>query len=700
MMLTLYAGAKNPVPWAIHDNPWEEVVACLREILTLPPPTPILREDGTRDLESEKVQLPAFAPHRLTKPHRNASNVAAVTHLVLDLDRCDADALATRIETLGIAAFVYASPSDNADSAERRIRIVAPITREIAPAECADTRFRFAELLGIEPGQGVEGASDAARLFFIGGLEGTQAREHRVFEGAPIDVDTLPALQRAWKGVTPKPSVAPPAPSEHERHPTIEAALAAIRGALGPWQNYQGSKWHLCGALGGLMRKAQCYSEADCAALIRAWLPSNEPSVNVENGVAWACGAWNTSSDQVSGQKALRELVGDEIGALLERTVMFPWIARRETPPTLEAKPAPTPAPEQEFATLQAVDLAIPPPPLRYVIPDLELAPGKVSALQGFAYTSKTPFALMEAICVAAGVEFLNMRTVQCPVAYIDFEPSILTQERAVRIMAGLRLRAAEIPLHYFKAAPLSASMLDELRRLHTQLGIGMMVIDTYSSALPEGNNFNDSTFRQWATALGAYSDETDVVVQLLLHDTKGAGENAGIRGISGHGSLAGALQSAVKLTRPNDDDATLVRVSCARATRKGFDAFDVRWSDEPCEGAPDGVALVAKRTEAAPAAKKTTRAAKSDDANERARVRSAGAAIMPKIARGTWTIRSELVRLGGEGVKYGNLALQRLMTAGLLDYRAGSYAPTDKGINATEIEIMTALGGVAGFQR
>lgn len=126
--------------------------------------------------EAQKERLLAFAPHRLAVPHRLAQNVEAVTFLVIDVDVLpDVDALVARITHLGIDALMYASPSDVPDA--RRVRIVAPCSREITPAECRATRYAFAEMLGLEPGQGVEGAHEAAKLFFIGRLHDTPERE-------------------------------------------------------------------------------------------------------------------------------------------------------------------------------------------------------------------------------------------------------------------------------------------------------------------------------------------------------------------------------------------------------------------------------------------------------------------------------------------------------------------------------------------
>jgi hypothetical protein len=55
--------------------------------------------------------------------------------------------------------------------------VVAPVSKPIPPELCQRTRYGFAEALGLVPGQGVEGAHEAAKLFFCGRLHGTPPRQ-------------------------------------------------------------------------------------------------------------------------------------------------------------------------------------------------------------------------------------------------------------------------------------------------------------------------------------------------------------------------------------------------------------------------------------------------------------------------------------------------------------------------------------------
>lgn len=191
MHLTLYRGARQPVPLRQDDfDSWAEVVEALEDIVQREAPKPTASDLAYAHgdaREAQKLGLLAFAPHRLRTPYRKLENVIEVTLMVIDVDRCNADALAERITELGIAAYMYASPSDNPldrDPDARRVRVVAPVSRSIAVDECRATRLAFAEALGLAPGCGVEGAIDAAKLFFCGRFNGAPPRQTWIFPGA------------------------------------------------------------------------------------------------------------------------------------------------------------------------------------------------------------------------------------------------------------------------------------------------------------------------------------------------------------------------------------------------------------------------------------------------------------------------------------------------------------------------------------
>ncbi len=185
--VSIYRGARAPTPIAREDfESWTALADMLEAEATTA--TPDCLESA--EPEEQKLALLAWAPHRLADtchfgtacdcgggPHRLLRNVLEVTCLVLDVDKCaDVETLVARVRTASPAAgLVYESPSSTDDAP--RVRIVAPASRALIPEECRPSRFRFAEACGLVPGQGVEGAIDAAKLFFIGRLHGTRERK-------------------------------------------------------------------------------------------------------------------------------------------------------------------------------------------------------------------------------------------------------------------------------------------------------------------------------------------------------------------------------------------------------------------------------------------------------------------------------------------------------------------------------------------
>jgi hypothetical protein len=677
MDLTLYRGI-SPDPHPVQVD-WDELCG---EIALL-----CAEESEVAD----KRDLPAIGPYRLREgAARSAAAVEEMASLaVLDLDHdVDVPALLARLE--GVDGVVYATPGDTPES--RRVRVVVRLDSAHAPSDAGRVRAALAAQLGVAHAHDLS-CGNADRIYFAGRLAGTPPREVWRTLGSPLSVAGLLAA-------APEPSVrqAAPAPAPCAAPGLApRVAMRAVCAALGDWTEWPGSKHRLCGALGGVLRRAG-WATSECEALLRAWLPTADPHVDVAAGVRYALGAW-TRVD-CSGLPALAAVIGAERAALLEHAALLPWRARREAHyPDADTTFARSDPP----ALLRIVDRSVLPPALDWVVPALDLAPGKISAIQGRAFAGKTPYALLLAICVAAGVPFLGSSVRQGPVLYLDHEGGVLTQIREARLCAGLGLSRSGVPLTLAEADSLSAPLLDEIERVIRERRCVLALVDTYSSAIPPGDRgFNDSSFREWATALGRVSRRTGACVVALLHESKASATAGTLAGISGHGGLAGAVQAAIALSRPDECDANRIEVRCARSARRGFAAHEIRWSDTPCADAPEGEALVCERLASEPR-EEPAPSAPTDALRERSaamRAREAGERIMRHADRDRWVRDTELVRLSGASARAGSAAVAALLDAGMLERRAGLYRVTEAGASAPADMVSAALGAQCGYTR
>jgi hypothetical protein len=681
--LTVYAGARSTTPHDQTETAWPELG---NEIVAL------CRDESAA---TDKRDLPAFGLYKLKQgTTRAAANVLTMSRvIVLDLDGVAIEPLRARLRELGLAAIVHGSPSDD-PAGVRKARAYVLADREHLPSEAGAMRRGLAALLGVAHD---ESCSNADRLWFCGRMAGTLPRYCERFEGRSVVLAELPAVapaSAAALAAAPVASAAAPvasAAAPDRIDPAYDAASWAVLGALGSWRDYDGRKHAICGAIGGLVRKTPGWTRERLEQLVRAWLPAEEPSVDVAAGVAWSVAAFDKPAEEVSGTESLAAVVGQRCACAIEQALMLPYRARQEGP--REASGADTGG-ANGYSIIVDSDWRNP-QPLVYVVPALELAPGKVSVVQGFAYTSKTPFALLLAVCVAAGRPFLGCAVEQRRVAYLDHEGGLLTRERAMRICRGLGVDVDALPLHLFTpTAQFSIDYLEELERFVREHDVGMLALDTYASAFPAGDGgFNESAFRCWADALGRLSAATGCLIVVLIHETKTARGQEGVRGISGHGSLAGAVQAAISLERADEAKPNEITVRCARATRRGFEPFVVRWTDG------DGDALIATRVGANASATAKGQSIAVRNRATAANVREAGEAIM-RSAPAVMTSRKELTERGGCGRNAGLLAIMRLVKAGLLQECGEHYQMTDGGRAAGAVEIALALGFIAGYQR
>lgn len=586
-IVTIYRGARDTAPVDVADLPWPEVARALAATANEPPGAP-----ADASAEEQKKSLIAFAPHALAPGATRAlENVTQVSALVLDVDQgATPEEIAQRLTDFGIAGLVYESPTSTPSTP--KFRVVAPVVAPISPADCRETRLRFAAVLGLAPDCGVRGAVDASKLFFAGRLHGTPERRVWLVDGAPVDTSALPPCPGAeWHAP-------PPAPALAAHLSELPPANAGVAAALGPWTAHQGRKWLVCGAVGGIMRKYG-YTAAQCESTIRAWLPADEPTVDADAGVSWALGAWSKAAEDVSGRAELERVIGSDHADVVCEAARAgtPW-GRVEVATRGPFLPVPTNPSGDPLGVRHLY--SDPEVAIDYLCAGLCLAPctGKISIIGGLPNAGKGPLADYIAVCFATGTPlFGRFKVEREAVLLIDYEGALLTMRRTRRMARALGIdpNALDATLdvrdttavHPFDPAFLAAVAKHPAR---------VVVLDSYTSALLVTDlDPNKNEFAQFARALAKMGKLVIAVAHARKPAAGAKGERPTLGDIAGSGALGAMAFTGISCWKPDDEDPYRVRVGCMRAPEKGFEMFDIVFRD--VEG--DGLALEFQGAEA-----------------------------------------------------------------------------------------------------
>jgi hypothetical protein len=399
------------------------------------------------------------------------------------------------------------------------------------------------------------------------------------------------------------------------------AALEARAKIAAPLSSYfegPGCRWELCGYVGGACANAGIPA-AECAAILDLLRADDVDDYEAAAGLNWALGAYDceepkgisgvvelTTGPAVSGNK----WSGVNVTAHVFGSAVDSYALEFAAAPNVDDAPAAAPEPEptaepaaplskaERCARLGRVaDLSKPPAPPEYICEQLGLAAGKLTAIQGYAGTSKGPMLALLALCLAADVAFLGMAVKRRRVVLWDFETGPIAETRLHRIANALgvdvgKLQAEGWLVLIHATPPLTADHLIEVRALATpdadgQRAIDVLLFDSYTSAVPGDQNAAEYAYVGFQ--LGSISNDTGITVIGAFHEKKtsqGRRGGSDLEMVSGTNALAAAMQTAVSLTRPKDDDPTLIEVRCSRAPEEGFKPFRFRWEDVP---APEG---------------------------------------------------------------------------------------------------------------
>lgn len=203
-------------------------------------------------------------------------------------------------------------------------------------------------------------------------------------------------------------------------------------------------------------------------------------------------------------------------------------------------------------------------PPQAWLVEGVVPAQG-VFACYGGPGTGKSVLMADMVRCIGAGLPWFGREVSQQPVWYLALEGG-----------AGLRMRVLAAEAHY--GAPFKAKFIfddfsflkeDDLKELLALIdaydGVGLMVIDTLACAMPGGDENGSRDLGTVVAGAKALQQKTGGAVILIHHTGKDPK-----RGMRGHSILPGAIDTAIEVTRHDDDH----REWCVKKQRDGEDGI------------------------------------------------------------------------------------------------------------------------------
>ena len=587
--VTLYHGAKRSKPTRQDDfeGGWPEFVENLQGLIGLPPNAPA---DAPRP--EAKQHFIAWAPHKLSMPHRSKANVEAVTLLAIDVDTCNLVDLCDNLEAKGWTALIYGSPGDSEErpTDQRRVRVISPISRHLGPEESELARYAYAECLGLAPGCGVDGTADCSRIYFIGTFEGDAERIWAEAEGTAVDVDKLLArkLEHNWSGErlsTQTPNDGGTTP-EYNEDSYMRAARGIAQNCGGGVEFVNGHQalYHVLIEVSKALGPTRIHDIK--RVVLEEWNPRCVPPFP-ENELL-------RRIDGTDGRKAINIVKSDPLGFREVRKEVER--AAAEADARLAEPNLPDGAERDELGT-DDVDWSTGPEPLRYLCEGLGIGwIDKCVGVHGYAASGKSPFLNYMALCIAAGLPILGREVKRTPVIYCDAESPRLAARRIKRIAKALKIDLAKLKAEgwwtFRRVTGDLTTMLStgaiERACQSTDKGWGVaLMFDSYSSLI-RGVNENDSTYADALWELGQKAFEYNAVPIVLFHqrksDRRAESQGDPLEGVSGTNRLPSAFTSSIFIARDAEDDKCIT-IRCSRAPEERFDEIAFRWLDTPDGG-------------------------------------------------------------------------------------------------------------------
>jgi hypothetical protein len=208
---------------------------------------------------------------------------------------------------------------------------------------------------------------------------------------------------------------------------------------------------------------------------------------------------------------------------------------------------------------LSTAQIFEPVPPTSWVIPDLQIAPGRPSMLAGYGASAKTLAAQQLALACASGKPVFGFfAPLQCRVVHFDLEQgSHATRKRYQRLAIGHGIDSLELEGR-LELAPFPSVLLDSPNAAdvysRTFEGVQVGIIDSMRAATPSIDE-NDSQIRRCLDVLTLVSERTGTAFVVIHHAGKPKDGHADARTVlRGSSAIFDACGSVLLISAPRED--------------------------------------------------------------------------------------------------------------------------------------------------
>jgi len=257
--------------------------------------------------------------------------------------------------------------------------------------------------------------------------------------------------------------------------------------------------------------------------------------------------------------------------------------------PAIASEPTPDPKAARWADSFTEWDLQVDPPPINWVVPALEIGPGRPCATVGYSNDGKTTITQQALFDVAMGRRLFGAFAVrQGAVLHIDYEAGGayggIVLENYARLCRGHGVDRRELAQQLRVVRANKFLTEDDAKDWLSWMteDFDYCVIDALVAACPGADENKVAEISPPLYMLERVSASTGCAIHIIHHEVKPTNGKApeARYAIRGSSSIHGALSAALTI-RPTED-ANVREVSCAKKPRMGFESFGLRFVDVP----------------------------------------------------------------------------------------------------------------------